>query len=107
MLPFDFQVLEPEDPDSHAEQPQILVLSQSMDVLQVWVYFMLNQALEITGGHVTHGMGKIKLWCTAETPSGAYTASTNLRKVLYTFSEAQGLSRDFSFAGVWPPERAS
>ncbi len=96
-LDYTFKVLEPEYPDAFVANPQLLVFDMESNIKKVSVYFMANGAAEISDAGVKHGMGKINLRCDAISQSGAYTASVTLRKVEYTFANAAGLAREFSF----------
>lgn len=85
--------------------PEVQVLGQPDGAVELTVYFMRNRCLEIIG-HVTRGMGKTKLWIKPiDSPSGAVASSVCLRKVRYPFEDAQGSSKEFEFAGSWPPAR--
>jgi len=98
-LEYEFEVLEPEDDLENAPTPQMLVLNTKDNQLRVTIYFMANTALGITGGIAKSAMGKVKLQYTAETPSGAYTASVSLRKIVFTFTDPQGMASNFEFNG--------
>lgn len=96
-LDFNFEEVEPEYQDALAATPQMVVLSLGLNTVKVIVYFMLNNGLHITGGKVLSGMGVVTLTCKAESPSGCVTASNRLRKIIYTFTNAQGMAREFEF----------
>ena len=98
-LRYMFEVLEPETPEAMVPSPQMLVFCEGVHTVKVIVYFMANSALVITGGVARSAMGKIKLQYKAHSPSGAYNASIDLRKVMFTFPETQGMARQFEFEG--------
>jgi len=60
---------------------------------------MANTALEIKSGFAKTAMGNLMLYYLADSPSGAFTASNKLHKVLFTFPNAQGMARTFEFRG--------
>ena len=99
VLEFKFEVLEPEMPKATVGTPQLLVFNEDINTIKVFVYFMENCAVEITDGVATSAMGNIKLKYKAHSPSGAVAACVNLRKILFTFYNAQGIARNFEFEG--------
>lgn len=98
-LEYEFEVCEPEFPEALVSTPQILVFSIDLNTIKVVVYFMANKAVTIAEGIAKSKLGKIALSCKQESSSGAYTASVRLCKVIYTFSNAQGISSNFLFEG--------
>jgi len=76
---------------------KMIVARTKNSQLKVTVYFMANTALKISGGIAKSVMGKVKLQYTAVTPSGAYTASQTLRKIVFTFTNPQGMASNFEF----------
>lgn len=96
-LDFKFEILEPELPEATVSHPQVLVFYEDIKTVKVFVYFMENCAVKITEGIAKSAMGKIKLKYKAHSPSEAVTACVNLRKILFTFTNAQGIARDFEF----------
>lgn len=98
-LEYKFEVLEPESPEATVGMPQLLVLNEGIDSVKVIVYFMTNCALTITEEIAISAMGKVILQYKAHSPSNAYTACVNIRKVMFTFSNAQGMTTNFEFKG--------
>ena len=98
-MKYEFEVLEPEDGMVYVSSPQILTVHTKSDQVRVYIYFMANTALEINGGVVKSAMGKVKLQYRAVTPSGAYTASQTLRKIVFTFNRPKGMAPNFEFHG--------
>gem|GEM_PF-3009385 len=96
-IAYQFEVMTPELPDALAPEPQTLVFALDIHTVKVFVYFMLNSALSITGGQASSAMGTVELSLTVDSPSGVVCASVNLRKVCFTFTEAQGMARSFRF----------
>ena len=98
-LEYKFEVLEPELPEETVGRPQLLVFSEHINTVKVFAYFMTNCAATITDGKAKSAMGKVKLKCTENYPDGAVAACINLRKVLFTFTNAQGMANNFEFEG--------
>lgn len=98
-IEFKFEEVAPEYAEAIVPKPQIVVLNLDISTTKVIVYFMANTALTITGGYVKSAMGKVNLQYLAESPSGAYTASVNLKKIIFTFSNVQGMATNFEFTG--------
>lgn len=98
-LEYEFEVLDPEYPDAIVPEPQLLVFNIDMNTVKVFVYFMDNCAIEVQEGFASSGMGTITLKYRGESPSSAVTASVNLRKIAFTFTDAQGIGRNFAFKG--------
>ncbi|MDH5232832.1 MAG: hypothetical protein OEY38_22475 [Gammaproteobacteria bacterium] len=96
-LEFKFDVLEPESPEATVSKPQVLVFNEDINTVKVFVYFMENCAVNITEGIAKSAMGKIKLKYKTHSPSETVTACVNLRKILFTFTNAQGIAREFEF----------
>ena len=99
VVEYEFEVQEPEDEIGYVPSPQMLIVHTKNDQLRVTIYFMANTAQEISGGIAMSAMGKVKLQYSAITPSGAYTASQTLRKVVFTFNSPQGMTSNFEFDG--------
>lgn len=98
-LKYTFEVLEPELPEAIVGKPQLLVFSEDLNTVKVFVYFMANCAATITDGIAKSAMGKVKLKYTANYPDGAVAACINLRKILFTSTDAQGMANNFEFEG--------
>ena len=98
-MQYEFEVQEPGDEMEYVPSPQMLIFHTKNDQLRVTIYFMANTALEINGGIAKSAMGKVKLQYSANPPSGAYTASQSLRKVVFTFDSPQGMATSFEFHG--------
>ena len=96
-MQYEFEIQEPEEEMESVSSPQMLVVRTKNGQLKVTIYFMANTALEINGGVAKPAMGKVKLQYTAVTPSGAYTASQTLRKIVFTFTSPQGMASNFEF----------
>ena len=98
-LNYNFEVAEAEYANAVVYAPQLLIMHLDVEVIKVVIYFMANTAVEITNGIAKSKMGKIALSYQAKSSSGAYCASVNLRKIIFTFNKAQGLSNNFVFEG--------
>ena len=98
-MEYEFEVQEPEDELEFVSTPQLLIVSTKNGHLKVIIYFMSNTALEINDGIAKSAMSKIKLQYTAVPSNDAYTASQILRKVVYTFTNPQGMASNFEFIG--------
>lgn len=98
-LNYSFEISKAEYPDAVVCSPQIITIHLEINVIKVIIYFMANTAIEITNGVAKSKMGRIALSYQAKSPSGAYCASVNLRKIIFTFNNAQGSSNNFVFEG--------
>jgi hypothetical protein len=98
-LEYNFEVLEPELPDATVARPQLLVFHEDLNTIKVFVYFMENCAVNVTGGMARSAMGKVRLRYKADHQDDAVTACVNLRKILFTFTNAQGMASNFEFDG--------
>ncbi len=61
MLKYEFEVKEPEKDLESVIAPQLMVAYTKNNLLKVTIYFMANEALEITGGLARSALGKTKL----------------------------------------------
>ena len=98
-LNYNFEIAEAEYSNAVVYAPQLLIMHLDVDVIKVVIYFMANTAVEITNGIAKSKMGRIALSYQAKSSSGAYCASVNLRKIIFTFNKAQGLTNNFVFEG--------
>lgn len=98
-MEYEFDVLDVEENFESVASPQVLIINTGLYERKVFVYFMANTALNITDGIAQSAMGKIKLQYTAESPSGAMTASQTLRKICFTFKNSQGMANSYEFLG--------
>lgn len=98
-IKLEFEVREPEADIAWVASPQVLVHRAVDGKIKVIVYFMINNAMTITGGTAQSAMGKVKLWFRGESPSGLFTASNRVAKIEYTFPNPQGMARNFEFMG--------
>lgn len=98
-MKYNFEELEPEHDLQYVQAPQMLVVNTKNQTRKVFVYFMTNTALEISGGIVESAMGRVKLQYKAEKAGGACSASQTLRKVVFTFPDPQGMASSFEFHG--------
>ena len=98
-MKYEFIVLKPEDDFIFVDCPQMLVAGHQLGELHVIIYFMANDALEITGGIASTTMGKVILQYTAISPSGAYAASQSLHKIAFRFASPKGMPNKFEFKG--------
>ncbi len=96
-IDFSFEEMKPEYPEAIVKSPQISIFNIEPGTIKVIIYFMANCALSITNGTVKSAMGKTNLQYVAESPSGAYTACQNIRKICFTIYNAQGISPNFKF----------
>ncbi len=84
---YDFAVIPVEDSLVSVASPQLIAFRDADHVVRVWVYLMLNNALSVTSGQARAAMGKIRLSYSAESPSGALTASQRLAKLEFIFPD--------------------
>ena len=98
-MEYEFEIQEPEEELEYVPTPQMLIASTKSNQLKATIYFMANTALQIRSGIAKSAMGKIRLQYVADTPSGAYTASETLRKIVFTFTNPQGMASNFEFHG--------
>lgn len=98
-MQYKFEVQEPDEQMELVPSPRMVVAHTKNGHLMVSIYFMANAALEITGGFAKSSLGKIKLQYLAVAPSGAYTASQTLRKIVFVFTNPQGSVKEFEFHG--------
>jgi hypothetical protein len=90
------RVEQPEHPDASVTEPQYLMYWLAPGEAVVEVYFMANRAVEIEDPHAVAVGRDISLRYFAHSPSGAFTASVSLRKLVFTFG---GLTqRPYSFS---------
>lgn len=89
-------VEQPEHPDASVSEPQYLMYWLKPGEAVVEVYFMANGAVEIEDPHAVAVGRDISLRYFARSPSGAFTASVSLRKVVFTFSDLTQRSYSFS-----------
>jgi len=97
-LEYSFEVVEPDYPNAFVPEPQVLVFDLGNNTRRIEVHFMENSALAIVGSDISSGMGTLNLWYETERP-GVLAASKNLRKVIYTFANSQGMARNVIFRG--------
>lgn len=97
-MKYKFIIEQPENPDYYVPNPQVVIFHND-NKLMVVVYLMENCANEITDGIVKQRFGKIELGYKVKSPSGMYTACFDLRKIVYEFHDAQGMTRNFEFIG--------
>ncbi|MGH1538817.1 MAG: hypothetical protein ACRBHB_00210 [Arenicella sp.] len=98
-MDYEFEVQEPEEEFDYVPSAQMLIVNTRNKQLRVIIYFMANTALEISQGIATTSMGKVRLQYMADTPSGAYTASQTLRKIVFVFTDPQGMAKEVEFLG--------
>jgi hypothetical protein len=79
------RVEQPEHPEAWVSEPQYLMYWLTPGEAVVEVYFMANRAVDIEDPHAVAVGRDISLRYFAQSPSGAFTASVSLRKVVFTF----------------------
>ena len=98
-MKFTFEVLNVEEEIAFVSSPQITVFDSIDGQRNIIIYFMANTAIEIIEGHAVSGLGKVKLFYTAASKNNVLTASNSIRKVVYKFSNPQGMANQVEFHG--------
>ena len=89
-------VEQPEHPEAWVSEPQYLMYWFKPGEAVVEVYFMANTAVEIEDPHAVAVGREISLRYFARSPSGAFTGSVSLRRVVFRFVGLTQRSYPFS-----------
>jgi hypothetical protein len=98
-------VEQPEHAEASVSEPQYLMYWLKPGEAVVEVYFMANRAVEIEDPHAVAVGRDISLRYFTRSPSGAFTASVSLRKVVFAFVGLTPRSYRFSLRELKPNQR--